>query len=239
MNSPRRGPDPRGFRLPDRSHTPRMISGPFPAIGPRLADLPVNGQCARPAARLGDPLSVGDHAGQMPGEGRRFEVRRDVAFELEIEGEGRLVGLAAHPKALEPLDHLDLDRADRGVEPVAPQLSRASEHGLPTISGEHRERVGHSEVRVLAHAHDQEEGAGRIVDVEVVAVIEVAVACKNPIESLRDLMGQVVVHRGQHRPHPPRSRNIVVTPTRYAPTLRSSSLVGPTMPCDPSPATSR
>src|SRR5437660_69365 len=60
-------------------------------------------------------------------------------------------------------------------------------------------RIGHAEVRVLAHPHDEHEaGVGREA-VEVVAVVEVTVAGADVAHGLRDLVDGEVVERRQAR----------------------------------------
>jgi hypothetical protein len=60
------------------------------------------------------------------------------------------------------------------------------------------EGVHDPQVGVGAHSQHQEDGAVQRVAVEIVAVVEAAVAAADVSEGLRDLVGQVVVHGGEH-----------------------------------------
>jgi hypothetical protein len=61
--------------------------------------------------------------------------------------------------------------------------------------GDRYERIGDAEVRVLAETRDQEQLAARGVAVEVVAVVEVAIAGEDVVERVGGLVGEVLVHR--------------------------------------------
>jgi crotonobetainyl-CoA:carnitine CoA-transferase CaiB-like acyl-CoA transferase len=83
-----------------------------------------------------------------------------------------------------------------------------------TVPDHHRERVGHAQVRVLAHARDQHQLVAAAVQVEVVAVVEVAIARRHVADRLRDLMHRIVVEGREHeRTLPERMvRSPTVTP---------------------------
>src|SRR2546421_5929712 len=79
-----------------------------------------------------------------------------------------------------------------------------------------RERVLHSEVRVLPDPDDQEELVAAPVHVEVVTVVEVAVARPDVADRLGDLVERVVVHRREHE-------RVSFFPSGYVSKIRPSS----------------
>ncbi len=149
---------------------------------------------------------------------RGLEVRLGEPVVDGVELEAPLVGLDDHPHLLQAFEHLDPDRADRGVHPVgAEDLRRADDPVV--IAPEHRhEGVGNAQVGVLADADHTEElliravhVARTAVDVEVVAVIEVPVGCADMPHRLGDLVDRVVVEGGEHgiTPVSGRGRNLM------------------------------
>jgi hypothetical protein len=103
--------------------------------------------------------------------------------------------------ALQPLEHLDPERPDGGIHSVA-QLFRRSHDPVLVAAPYAGKRVLYGQVRVLAHAHDHEQLVAATVHVEVVTVVEVAVAGPDVPDRLRDLVQRVVVHRREHSRRP-------------------------------------
>ena len=118
------------------------------------------------------------------------------AFEGDVERDVPLVGLEHDAQPLETLEHLDRDGPDAGVEAVGAQLPGGTDDVMHAVVDHGDEGVGHPQVRVLAHADDGEEVVGAGVQVEVVAVVEVAVARPDMAHDVGDLVdGEVVEGR--------------------------------------------
>ena len=100
---------------------------------------------------------------------------------------------------LEALDHLDLERTDRRVHPVEAELARRPHDAVLVAAAHEREGVGDAEVRVLALPDDEEQLVGARVAVEVVAVVEVAIAGAGLADRLGDLVDREVVEGREHR----------------------------------------
>ena len=145
---------------------------------------------------LGQALGVEDHlalgaqvlAGLLDGG--------DVALPGDVHVGVVLGRLDDHPQLAQRLDDLDAERPDRDVAPVDQRRRRA--HDVLGAAQAHvEEGVDHAEVRVLAEAEDGEPVVVARVHVEVVAVVEVAVAGGGVRNELGRLVDRVVVARGE------------------------------------------
>ncbi len=199
------GPDAGRLGLAHRAHPPRAVPrSPEPVGG--QGQLPVaHREGAGPRAHLGEAGGVEGHPAELAVEVPRLQVGLGEPVVDGVELEAPLVGLHDDPDLLEALQDLHPDRADRGVHPVGSQgLGRAHHPVVP--APQHRdEGVGHAEVGVLAHPDHREQlvlGAVHTagpVDVEVVAVVEIAVRGPDEAHGLGDLVDRVVVKGGEHR----------------------------------------
>ena len=188
----------RRLGLADGAHAPRAVARAPEAVGRDRELLARDLERARPEAGLRQARGVERDAAELADEVARLEVRRDVAVPDQIERESPLVRLADHAQLAQALDHLDAQRADARVHAVVAELARRAHHALYTVAQHHRERVGRAQVRVLAEAHDQEQLVAAAVQVEVVAVVEVAIAGRDVADRLGDLVDGVVVEGGEH-----------------------------------------
>ena len=107
--------------------------------------------------------------------------------------EGRLKALrASHQSFKEAVEDLDRDGSGRGVAPIV-ELARRPHDVLRATQSGGGEGVDHAEVRVLTEAGGDEERLVAAKEVEVVAVVEVAVAGPDGGDRFGDLVdGQVV-----------------------------------------------
>ena len=160
---------------------------------------------AGPAAGLGEAHGVEQYAAVAPHVLARLLEGRDRALPHEIEGEVVVVGLEHEAQARERLEHLHAEGADGVVHAVA-ELSRCPHHVVPAPAADDREGVLHREVRVLAHPHHQEQLVARTVEVEVVAIVEIAIAGSRVPDGLRHLVNRVIVPTRKHDPPPPQRR---------------------------------
>ena len=104
---------------------------------------------------------------------------------------------SAEAQALQRLEHLDLEGTDRGVHAVA-ELPRRAHHAVAVAALHAGEGVLGGQVRVLAQPHHHEQLVGRGVQVEVVAVVEVAVAGGDVANRLAGLVDREVVPGREH-----------------------------------------
>jgi hypothetical protein len=100
---------------------------------------------------------------------------------------------------LQRLDDLDPVAADALVEPVVVEGVAQVHGGLLVAAADQDEGVLGAEVRVVAHARDEEDVAGPVVGVEIAAVVEVAVAAADVGHRLRQLVDRVLVHGREHQ----------------------------------------
>jgi hypothetical protein len=97
-----------------------------------------------------------------------------------------------HPQAAQRLEHLDVERADGKVGPIL-QRGRRPHDVLLLTQAYVDECVDHAQVGVLAEPEDGGPlGTGR-VHVEVVAVVEVAIAGSRMCDELRCLVNRKIV----------------------------------------------
>jgi hypothetical protein len=80
----------------------------------------------------------------------------------------------------------------------SPSTPRRAHHAMAPAARDARERVLHREIRVLAEAHHHEQLAGGAVQVEVVAIVEVAIAGADVADRVGDLVNRIVVPRREH-----------------------------------------
>jgi len=128
---------------------------------------------------------------QVPG----LEVSRIETLPRQIEVQPVLVRLEHHPHPAKAFQDLDPERAHGRVRPIGAQLAGGSHHAMDAPVIHHREGVGHAEVRVPAHAGHEQQPVVACVAVEVVPVVEVAVARPHVAGGLRDLVHGEVVQR--------------------------------------------
>jgi hypothetical protein len=95
-------------------------------------------------------------------------------------------------RSLQRLEHLDPERPDAEVTPVA-QRGRGAHDVLSVPQAHVDERIDDAEVRVLAHPEDGEPVVVGRVHVEVVPVVEVAIAGGRVGDELGGLVDRVVV----------------------------------------------
>ena len=163
--------------LADGPHAPRAVAGPPAAVGRHARGRPPpTDERARPATRSG------------PGAGCRRRpcpccactgAARSMAgmwpSQVTSMATRVLGGLDHHAEPAQGLEHLDAERPDGEVAAVG-QRRRGAHDVLRAAVADVDERVDHAEVRVLAVAEDGEPVTRARVHVEVVAVVEVAVA---------------------------------------------------------------
>ena len=127
-------------------------------------------------------------------KGLRFLQRRDSPLEGQVEGQVPFVGFADDPHLLESLDDFEAEGSDLRIQAIGPEFS-GSAHQVDAVAvGNRDERIGGAEVRILAHARDEEEFIAGRMHVEVVAVVEISIAGKDVVEGLAGLVGEVLVH---------------------------------------------
>ena len=162
----------------------------------------------RPAARLREPHRVEQDAPVLAHVLPRLleDGHRALPGEIARDGEVTRVGVGPRVRCrvaddahlVERLEHLDPDGTDRRVHPVLEHLRRA--HDVLHVASAHaHERVGDAEVRVLPEPHHHEQLVAGRMHVEVVAVVEVAVARADVADGLRDLVHRVVVPGRERR----------------------------------------
>lgn len=125
----------------------------------------------------------------------RFEICGVRTVEREVDGEPPFVWRARDSQALQPLDDLDEQGADRQVAAVGSELPGCSHDAVRVAAAHQEKRVLHAEVRVLAEPEDDEHLPRVVMAVEVVAVVEVAIAGADVADGLGDLMVREVVER--------------------------------------------
>ena len=198
------GADPRGFRLADRSHAPRAVPGPPPTVRRELEFAVSEAEASFPRPDLGETGRVEDDPLELPVEVPSFEVCFGEPLVDRIELDAPLVRFHDDTDLLETSEDLDPDRPDGGVHPVGAERLRRAHDAVCAVPEHRHERVGDSEVGVLADADDREEIVlapvllATRVDVEVVAVVEIAIGRADESHRLGDLMDRVVVERGEH-----------------------------------------
>src|SRR5262249_26967383 len=184
--------------LADGTHAPRAVAGAPPPVGRDIEVLVADFERPRPEAGLGEAHRVEQHPPVLPDVLARLEERRDRALPRQVAGDAVLGGLQDHAHLLQAFDDLDVERPDARVHAVV-ELARGPHDPMLVAPADARERVLHAEVRGLPDTHDQHQLVAASVQVEVVAVVEVAVAGPDVADRLRDLVERVVVHRREHR----------------------------------------
>ena len=182
--------------LADGPHAPGAVAGP-PAVVRRHGEVdPAHREGARPAAGLGQPLGVEDDLALAAHVLARLGHGGDVALPGHVHGHAVLGRLDDDPEAAQRLEDLDAEGPDREVAPV--EQGRRGAHDVLRAAVAHvDERVDHAEVRVLAVAEDGEPVTRARVHVEVVAVVEVAVARRGVGDELGRLVDGIVVPGGE------------------------------------------
>ncbi len=191
------GPDPRRFGLADRTHPPAAVPRTPPVIRRHLEALVVELDPSVPASGLGEPHRVEHRTTVHPLELAGLLVGRDRTGPVEIErqpvpGFLRCAGRACDAQLLQRPDHLDRQRADRGVHPI-PELAGRSHDAVGVPPYQAGERILDRQVRILPETEYQKCLAVVAVAVEVVPVIEVAVAGDRMANGLRALVNGIVV----------------------------------------------
>ena len=170
--------------------------------GSTVSSWPATDERAAPRAHLGQALGVEGDAAAVADELVGLGDGRAEALPGEVGGDGVLGGLAHEAQALQRLEHLDPQRADAHVGPVAERPGRPHDV-LLLAEADGDEGVGRAEVRVLAEPEDGHELAAGVEGVEVVAVVEVAVAGRDVGDPVGDWWtGIVVPGRDGHRSFP-------------------------------------
>ena len=181
--------------------------GQYPNLGIQdafaLARRGTEHRVVRASRTLGDRMdtSVGPFRVEV------LEGLRRVRFVLEPNEHGIELDLSfdgAMPAFQEPRQYIR--RHGRVLFDTARFAQTGRWRGHAAIAGEpleispahQREGVLHAEVRVLPEPEDRAELAVRGVQVEVVAVVEVAVAGADVADHVGDLVQRVVVHRREH-----------------------------------------
>jgi hypothetical protein len=165
-------------------------------VGRDLVAVAVDLEPAGPRPELGQPAAVEEH----PAVGVAVDVlglldRRHVAVPHQVVGDAVLGGVEGAAELLEPFDHLDLEGPDGGVHPVEAELARRPHHPVLVAPADEGEGVGDPEVGVLALSDDEEELVGARMAVEVVAVVEVAIAGADLADGGGHLVDREVVER--------------------------------------------
>ncbi len=198
------GPDARRFRLTDRTDPPRAIPRSPPSVRGET-DLSVTDfEGAVPGSDLGEAGGVEDDPVELPIEMAGLEVGLGESLVHGVEFDTPLVGLDDHSHLFEPFDHLDPDRSHRGIHPIGAEGLGGADHPVVLTPQDGNERVRHAQVGVLADSDDCEElvrspvYVASAMDVEVVAIVEVAIRGPHVAHGLGDLMDRVVVKGGQH-----------------------------------------
>jgi hypothetical protein len=101
-------------------------------------------------------------------------------------------------KGLEPLDHLDPERPHRGVHAVVAEVTGCPHHPVLVATADEGERVTDPEVRVLTLPDHEEELVRARMAVEVVAVVEVAIAGAHLPDRRGDLVDREVIEGREH-----------------------------------------
>ena len=192
---------PRRLGFADRANAPRTIAGRDVPLGRDRDRVAVDTQFSRPCADAREARRVEQDAVAVAPDVLRLRDRSVRRFVREVEADAVLVGVAHDAHLVERLDHLDAIRADLLEHLVVGSRARRADGPLPIAAAHGRVRVDHPEVRVHAHAGD-EERVGLAVDALVDApVVDVAVAARDVAHRQRDLVDRIFVERVelQHR----------------------------------------
>ena len=186
------------FRFANAAHAPRMVPRTAPAVRRHVKTFSSNFEGPRPSADLGITRRVHRHASMWKSlKSLWFFDCGNRAFENQVKRNAMLVRLTEEPHFLKPLDHFGAEGTNRGIEPIAAELSGCT-HDVDLFADRHRnESVGCPQVGILAHAHNDEEFVTTRMHIEVVAVVEIAIARKNMVEGFTRLMRHEFVHRAK------------------------------------------
>ena len=172
---------PTGRTPHERSRVPHQRSGVTAMRSPPTSS------AAAPAARLREAQRVEQHAAVLADVLARLLERRDRALPGQVAGEPVLVRLEHEAQLPERLRAPRRGTARRSCP--CGRRARATRAPRGGAAAPHaRERVLHAEVRVLAQPHHHEQLVARAVQVEVVAVVEVAIAGADVADRLGDLV---------------------------------------------------
>ena len=193
----RAGVDAGRLGLAHRANAPGAVTRSPPALGRDREALAGHRERAAPAAGLREARGVEEHAPVTADEVTRLGPGRDRARPAEVERDAVLRRLQHEAQAPQGLEHFDAKWPDAVLAAVG-ELARGAHHAMERTAPHHREGVLRPEVRVLPHAHHQEQLVARGVAVEVVAVVEVAIAGRDEPHRLGGLMDREVVPGRDH-----------------------------------------
>ena len=185
--------------LADGPDAPRTVAGAEPGgrIDGDLLALEPDG--ALPGADLGEPAGVEDGAGAGAHDVVLFLDGVEQAVPGEVEAEAVLVEVTHQSQLAQRFDDLAAIATDAGLQAIVTVERVAAPHRpLLVTASDGGVGVDRAQVRVDAHAGDQEDVAGAVVGVEVAAVIEVAVRRRHVVERQRRLVDRVLVERVRH-----------------------------------------
>ena len=197
------GADAGRLLLADRAHAPAAVAGAPPLVGRDLEGLVTGGDGAGPLTGLGQAHRVEQHPTVLADVLTGLLERGDRADPGQVGRHSVLVRLDDEAQLLERTDDLDADRTDRHVHAIA-ELPRRAHHAVGVAVHDDHEGVRDGQVRVLAVAEDGEGVPVVLVAVEVVAVVEVAVAGGRVADRLGGLVDRIVVPRAQRAMRPRR-----------------------------------
>ena len=177
---------PTGRTPHERSRVPPQRSGVTAISSPATAMKPL------PAAALREALRVEDDRAPVAEVLARLLECGVAARPGDVHRDIGVVRLDDDTKRVERFDDLDAQGTDGDVHPVVERLGCAHD-ALHAVAGDGEEGIGRPEVEVLAEPEDREVVVGRRVEVEVVAVVEIAIAGGGVADVFRRLMDGVVV----------------------------------------------
>jgi hypothetical protein len=141
---------------------------------------------------LGQALGIEDHPPLAAQVLAGLEHGRNVPLPGHVHGHVVLRRVDDDPQAAERLEHLDVERAHGEIRPIGQRLRRP--HDVLRVAPPHvDERVDHAQVRVLAEPEDGGPLSAGRVHVEVVAVVEIAIAGPRMRDQFRCLMNRKIV----------------------------------------------
>jgi hypothetical protein len=190
-------PDAGGFGLADRPDAPGPVPHAPPGLGLDGEGLAGDLEGPGPAAVLAEPGGVEGQAAEVADLLLGLLERGVGALEGHVQRQGVLGGLEDEADLLQRLHHLDPQRAGGQVHPVV-ELPAGAHDPVLVAPADDGEGVLGAKVRVEAEPQHEEEVARAVVGVEVVAVVEVAVAGPDVADGFRDLVDREVVAGREH-----------------------------------------
>ena len=185
-------PDAVALGLPHRPDAPGAIAAPVAAVGGDGVVGPRHREGARPEARLGQALGVEDHpplaAQVLAGLGHGG----NVALPGHVHGHAVLGRVDHDPQAVERLEHLYAERARPTGRPGRSAASTPARCAAPRPAARRRTRRPRPGSGTGRTRRWRTTRADR-VHVEVVAVVEVAIAGARMRDELRRLMNGEIV----------------------------------------------